>query len=119
MALISKTAVRGDPVLNHNFVISLIDSSSTLAIVKSAALSGILDVAVGGLQRVQRTGDVFESGRVPGRGEQRRGPQVPDTGRVVEHHLEEGHRRRDGICGTGTMALWKARASDATASWRC
>ena len=48
MALLNKTAVRGDPVLNHNFVISLIDSSSTLAIVKSAALSGILDVAVGG-----------------------------------------------------------------------
>jgi phage tail-like protein len=48
MALISKFAVRDDPVLNHNFVISLIDSSSTLAIVKAAALSGILDVAVGG-----------------------------------------------------------------------
>jgi phage tail-like protein len=48
MALISKFAVRDDPVLNQNFVISLIDSSSTLAIAKSSALSGILDAPVGG-----------------------------------------------------------------------
>jgi phage tail-like protein len=48
MAILSATAVRSDPVLAHNFVVSLIDSSSTLAIVKSAALSAILDVAVGG-----------------------------------------------------------------------
>lgn len=48
MALLSKTAIRGDPVLNHNFVISLVDSSSTLAMVESAALSAILDVALGG-----------------------------------------------------------------------
>ena len=48
MALLSQTALRSDPVLNHNFVISLIDTSSTLAILKSAALSAIFDVAAGG-----------------------------------------------------------------------
>ena len=48
MALISRTALRGDPVLNHNFVISLIDTSSTLALVGSLALSAISDVALGG-----------------------------------------------------------------------
>ena len=48
MPPLSKTVARGDPVLNHNFVISLIDSSSTLAILGAAAFSGIIDVAVGG-----------------------------------------------------------------------
>ncbi len=42
------TGIRLDPILNHNFVISLIDTSSTLAIVKSVALSAIFDVALGG-----------------------------------------------------------------------
>ena len=46
MALISKTALRDDPVLSHNFVISLIDTSS--ALVGSLTLSAILDVALGG-----------------------------------------------------------------------
>ncbi len=48
MALLSQTALRSDPVLNHNFVISLLDTSSTLAIVGSALVSGLLDAAVGG-----------------------------------------------------------------------
>ena len=48
MTLLSRTALRGDPVLNHNFVISLIDTSSTLALVGSLALSAISDVALGG-----------------------------------------------------------------------
>lgn len=48
MALLSTTPLRSDPVLSHNFVISLIDTSSTLAALGSAALSGILDVAAGG-----------------------------------------------------------------------
>ena len=48
MAQFSRTALRGDPVLNHNFVISLIDTSSTLALVGSLALSAISDVALGG-----------------------------------------------------------------------
>ena len=39
------TARRADPVLNHNFSISLIDSSSILGLLGS---SGILDVSVGG-----------------------------------------------------------------------
>lgn len=48
MALLSQTALRGDPLLNHNFVVSLLDTSSVLATVGSAALSAIFDVAVGG-----------------------------------------------------------------------
>jgi len=48
MAVLNAVGIRTDPILNHNFIISLIDSSSTLAIVKSAALSAIFDVALGG-----------------------------------------------------------------------
>lgn len=52
MALLSQTALRGDPVLNHNFVVSLLDTSSSLATGKSIALSAIFDVAVGGFSEV-------------------------------------------------------------------
>jgi phage tail-like protein len=48
MALLSQTALRLDPVLSHNFVISLIDTSSTLSTLGSLALSAVFDVAVGG-----------------------------------------------------------------------
>jgi phage tail-like protein len=41
-------ALRADPVLNHNFMISLIDTSSTLAIIGSALMSAVADVALGG-----------------------------------------------------------------------
>lgn len=51
MALVQ--ALRSDPVLNHNFVVSLIDTSSVLATVGSALLSGLLDVAVGGFSECQ------------------------------------------------------------------
>jgi phage tail-like protein len=40
--------VRSDPLLGRNFVISLVDSSSSLAAAPAAALSGVLDVAAGG-----------------------------------------------------------------------
>jgi phage tail-like protein len=69
MAILGKTAVRGDPVLNHNFAISLIDTSSTLAIIGSSALSAILDVAVGGfsecsgLEMSLKVEDYREGGR--------------------------------------------------------
>ena len=68
MALLSQTALRSDPVLAHNFVISLIDTSSTLAILKSAALSAIFDVAAGGfsectgLEMSLKTEDFREGG---------------------------------------------------------
>ena len=68
MALLSQTALRSDPVLNHNFVVSLIDTSSTLAILKSAALSAIFDVALGGFSECSgldmslKTEDVREGG---------------------------------------------------------
>lgn len=42
---VNPTARRADPVLNHNFTISLIDTSSTLGLLGG---SEILDVALGG-----------------------------------------------------------------------
>lgn len=48
MALISDTGSRHDPVLNHNFVVSLLDTSSPLATIGSIAMSAVLDVVAGG-----------------------------------------------------------------------
>jgi phage tail-like protein len=48
MALLSAVGVRADPLLNHNFVVSLTDSSSTLAGGGPPPSSAILDIAVGG-----------------------------------------------------------------------
>ena len=47
------SGLRSDPVLNHNFVVSLLDTSSVLATVGSALMSGLLDVAVGGFAECQ------------------------------------------------------------------
>jgi phage tail-like protein len=41
-------ALRADPVLNHNFVVSLLDTSSALATVGSALMSAVTDVLLGG-----------------------------------------------------------------------
>jgi phage tail-like protein len=48
MALFNPTGVRTDPLLNHNFVITLLDTSSPLGLLNSPAVSAIGDVAVGG-----------------------------------------------------------------------
>lgn len=48
MGLLGNVGTRRDPLLNHNFSISLVDTSSPLAIVESLALSGIADTAVAG-----------------------------------------------------------------------
>jgi phage tail-like protein len=53
MALLSKTSLRSDPVLNHNFVISLLDTSSVLATIGSSLLSGLSDVVAGGFSECQ------------------------------------------------------------------
>jgi phage tail-like protein len=53
MALLSQTALRSDPLLGHNFVVSLLDTSSVLATVGSALLSGLFDVAAGGFSECQ------------------------------------------------------------------
>lgn len=64
MALLS----RADPVLNHNFIVSLLDTSSVLATLGSAALSAVLDVAVGGfsecsgIEMTMKTEDYKEGG---------------------------------------------------------
>lgn len=41
-------ALRNDPVLNHNFLVTLIDTSSTLAAIGTAALSAVTDTLLGG-----------------------------------------------------------------------
>ncbi len=45
--------VRSDPMLNHNFVVSLLDTSSVLATIGSALVSSLLDIAVGGFSECQ------------------------------------------------------------------
>jgi phage tail-like protein len=46
--VLGHVGIRGDPVLNHNFIVSLLDTSSGLALAKSIALSTVFDVALGG-----------------------------------------------------------------------
>lgn len=48
MALLGALGIRLDPLLSYNFTINLIDSSSTMALVKSAALSAVTDTLLGG-----------------------------------------------------------------------
>jgi phage tail-like protein len=48
MSLLNAVGVRTDPVPSFNFTVSLIDTSSTMAAVGSAALSAVADVALGG-----------------------------------------------------------------------
>ena len=48
MAVLGAVGLRSDPPLADNFIISLLDTSSSLALAKSAALSAIGDVAAGG-----------------------------------------------------------------------
>jgi phage tail-like protein len=45
MAVLAEVGVRADPVLSHNFIVSLLDSSD---LVDSAVLSAIQDTAIGG-----------------------------------------------------------------------
>lgn len=40
--------IRMDPLMGYNFTINLLDSSSTMALVASAALSAVTDVVLGG-----------------------------------------------------------------------
>ena len=48
MGVLNAVGIRTDPVLNHNFLISLIDTSSTLGLLKSVATSAVSDIALGG-----------------------------------------------------------------------
>ena len=66
MAMLGAVGVRSDPVLSHNFLISLIDTSSSLALAKSLALSAITDVALGGfLEREDLVVRPHESDHMP------------------------------------------------------
>jgi phage tail-like protein len=48
MAILNAVGIRNDPLLNHNFIISLLDTSSTLGVLKSVAVSAVSDIALGG-----------------------------------------------------------------------
>lgn len=48
MGLSKSIGVRADPILNHNFVVTLLDTSSTLSTLKSVAKSVAFDVVLGG-----------------------------------------------------------------------
>jgi phage tail-like protein len=48
MALLGALGVRLDPLGSYNFVISLLDTSSTLAVVRSVAATAIADAVLGG-----------------------------------------------------------------------
>lgn len=48
MAALGALGVRTDPLMGHNFLISLLDTSSTWATFKTAAISAVTDVALGG-----------------------------------------------------------------------
>jgi phage tail-like protein len=69
MAALGAVGVRTDPVLNHNFVISLIDSSSVLGVIASVTMSAVSDVALGGfsectgIEMLMQTEDYREGGK--------------------------------------------------------
>jgi phage tail-like protein len=112
---LSQTASRSDPVLNHNFVVSLIDTSSALATLGSAALSAIVDVAVGGfsecsgLEMTMKIDDWLEGGnngtvlKFPGRvswGNITLKKGVGTSTALWDWHygFAQGHgKRRDGV----------------------
>jgi phage tail-like protein len=48
MAILNAVGIRSDPVLNHNFIVSLIDTSSNLGLLKSISSSAVSDIALGG-----------------------------------------------------------------------
>lgn len=47
-SVLDSVGVRSDPLLSHNFIISLLDTSSDLALAGSIALAAVFDVALGG-----------------------------------------------------------------------
>ncbi len=99
MALLSQPALRGDPVLNHNFVVSLIDTSSTLALLGSIAMSAIFDVALGGFTECSGLEMSLQTEEYKEGGNNGAYAQVPDARHLVEHHAQE--RRRHGHRAVG------------------
>jgi len=62
-SVLGSVGIRPDPLLGYNFLVSLLDTSSTLALARSVALSAVLDVAVGGFSEcsgLEMTLDVEE-----------------------------------------------------------
>jgi phage tail-like protein len=48
MSLLGALGVRFDPLMAYNFTVSLLDSSSSMALVQAPSITAILDTAVGG-----------------------------------------------------------------------
>jgi len=48
MSALGAVGIRLYPVMGYNFVVNLVETSSTMALVKSAALSALTDVVLGG-----------------------------------------------------------------------
>jgi phage tail-like protein len=69
MDALGPVGIRTDPLLNHNFIVSLLDTSSTLALLASSTLSAIGDVPVGGfsecsgIEMSMKVEDYNEGGR--------------------------------------------------------
>ena len=114
-ALLNPTVLRSDPVLNHNFVISLLDSSSTLRLLGSIALSAIFDVALGGFSECSGLEMSLQIEEFREGGNNGRLLKFPDASHLVEHHAQEGRRLRHGAVGLALRLSRKARASAATA----
>ena len=114
----SQTALRDDPVLNHNFVISLIDTSSTLAMIGSAGF-GDLRRGARRLQRMHRVRNVAQVGGVPrkaGATARCSNFRRASPGRTSRSRKASARGRR---CGIGTTGSSKARAGVAMALSCC
>ena len=83
MSAIGVIGVRLDPSMAYNFTVNLIDSSSTMAIVKSALVSAVADVVLGGF--TECTG--------------------LETALEVEEHREGG--RNDTVLKFPTRVTWQ------------
>jgi phage tail-like protein len=82
MSVAGSIGVRLDPLMAYNFTVGLLDTSSTLALVKSAALAAVTDVALGGFTGCRGLDIVLE----------------------VEDHREGG--RNDAVLKFPTRTTW-------------
>ena len=84
-------------MLNHNFLISLLDTSSTLALAKTIAMSAVLDVALGGFAEctgLEMSLDVEEYREGGRNGDS---AQVPDPHQWTHITLKKGVGRRNAL----------------------
>ena len=115
-SLMSATAQRVDPVMAHNFLVSLLDTSSGLALANSFTLPAILDVVAGGfsectgLEMSMKVEEYKEGGR---NGTVLKFPNRVEWSAIT---LKKGLGGSADTLGIGTMASWKVEESDETES---